>query len=178
HVELNFLALSMWLWGGMFYIWIISLVFYRYSFFALLPQDLTPAYWINMGAMAISVLAGTLLMQNAVDTPLLASVLPFIKGFTVFYWATATWWIPMLLVLTLWRHLVRRFPFVYEPQYWAAVFPLGMYAVATEQMAAVLELPFLNLLPPGVFAATLAAWTFVFVGLLRALGKIALRHRG
>jgi len=22
----------MWLWGGMFYIWIISLIFYRYTF--------------------------------------------------------------------------------------------------------------------------------------------------
>src|SRR5690606_32569155 len=50
-LELNFFALSMWLWGGMFYIWIISLIFYRYSFFAFLPSDLTPPYWINMGAM-------------------------------------------------------------------------------------------------------------------------------
>lgn len=32
-LELNFFALSMWLWGGMLYIWIISLIFYRYTFF-------------------------------------------------------------------------------------------------------------------------------------------------
>ena len=41
HVEqpyrlaMNFLALSMWLWGGMLYIWMMSLIFYRYTFFAL-----------------------------------------------------------------------------------------------------------------------------------------------
>ena len=51
----NYFALSMWLWGGMFYIWIISLIFYRYTFFRFDPDDLAPPYWINMGAMAISV---------------------------------------------------------------------------------------------------------------------------
>ena len=53
-LELNFLALSMWLWGGMLYIWMISLIFYRYTFFRFSPDDLTPPYWINMGAIAIS----------------------------------------------------------------------------------------------------------------------------
>jgi tellurite resistance protein TehA-like permease len=33
-LELNFLALSMWLWGGMLYIWMMSLIFYRYTSFA------------------------------------------------------------------------------------------------------------------------------------------------
>jgi tellurite resistance protein TehA-like permease len=36
-LELNFLALSMWLWGGMLYIWMMSLIFYRYTFFTLEP---------------------------------------------------------------------------------------------------------------------------------------------
>jgi hypothetical protein len=89
----------MWLWGGMLYIWMMSLIFYRYTFFTLEPGDLSPPYWINMGAMAISTLAGSLLILNSPDAPFLLSLLPFIKGFTVFYWATGTWWIPMLLVL-------------------------------------------------------------------------------
>jgi hypothetical protein len=44
-----------------------------------------------MGAMAISAFAGAQLVQNAPDAPFLAAVLPFLKGFTVFYWATGTW---------------------------------------------------------------------------------------
>jgi tellurite resistance protein TehA-like permease len=164
-LELNFFALSMWLWGGMLYIWIISLIFYRHTFFAFSPGDLTPPYWINMGAMAISTLAGARLVQNTPDAPFLASLLPFLKGFTVLYWATGTWWIPMLLVLGVWRHLIRRFPLRYDPLYWGAVFPLGMYTVATKQMAVALELPFLASLPPLVFVAALAAWTLAFVGL-------------
>src|SRR3546814_5827418 len=60
-------------------------------------------YWINMGAMAISTLAGARLIANAPDAPWLDGLLPFLKGFTVFYWATASWWIPMLLALGFWR---------------------------------------------------------------------------
>ena len=41
-LERNFFALSMWLWGGMFYIWIIWQIFHRYSFFALSRSDPTP----------------------------------------------------------------------------------------------------------------------------------------
>jgi tellurite resistance protein TehA-like permease len=171
-LELNFFALSMWLWGGMFYIWIISLIFYRYTFFIFSPGDLTPPYWINMGAMAISTLAGARLVQNTPDAPFLASLLPFIKGFTVFYWATGTWWIPMLLVLGVWRHLIQRFPLRYDPLYWGAVFPLGMYTVATMQMAAALDLPFLAPLSPVAFVAALAAWTLACAGLLWELRKL------
>lgn len=90
-LELNFLALSMWLWGGMLYIWMMSLIFYRYTFFRLASGDLSPPHWINMGAMAISTQAGSLLIINAPDAPFLLSLLPFPKGFTVFYWATGTW---------------------------------------------------------------------------------------
>ncbi len=95
----------MWLGGGMLYIWIISLIFYRYTFLPLDPRQLAPPYWINMGAMAISTLAGTLLVSNAPQSPLLKTLSPFLLGLTLLFWATATWWIPLLVALGIWRHL-------------------------------------------------------------------------
>jgi tellurite resistance protein TehA-like permease len=175
-LELNFLALSMWLWGGMLYIWMISLIFYRYIFFRLSPGDLSPPYWISMGAMAISTLAGSRLIVNSPDAPFLASLGPFLKGFTVFYWATGTWWIPMLLVLAVWRHVYARFPLRYDPLYWGAVFPLGMYAACTFEMARALNLEFLYVLPRYLFYLALAAWAITFVGLLHALAKAVSTH--
>jgi len=174
-LELNFLALSMWLWGGMLYIWMMSLIFYRYTFFAFSPGDLSPPYWINMGAMAISTLAGSLLILNASDAPFLSSLLPFIKGFTVFYWASGSWWIPMLLILGIWRHGYRRFPLTYDPHYWSAVFPLGMYATCTYQMNQALGFDFLQGLPRLFTYLALFAWGLVFWGLLRFLWR-ARRH--
>ena len=183
HVEpahrlaMNFLALSMWLAGGMLYIWIMSLIFYRYTFFALSPGDLSPPYWINMGAMAISTLAGSLLIVNAPDAPLLLSLLPFIKGFTIFYWATGTWWIPLLVILAVWRHGVRRHPLQYDPLYWGAVFPLGMYAASTDEMIEAMGLHFLAFLPPLFFWLGLAAWTAAFFGMAFDVLRRVAAHR-
>jgi tellurite resistance protein TehA-like permease len=168
-LELNLLALSMWLWGGMLYIWMISLIFYRYTFFRFLPDDLAPPYWINMGAMAISTLAGSLLILNAPHAPYLMSLLPFLKGFTVLYWATGSWWIPMLLLLGIWRYVYKRFPFEYDPLYWGVVFPLGMYAACTWQLDRAMQFGFLAELPRIFFYVASAAWGITFAGMLRSL---------
>jgi tellurite resistance protein TehA-like permease len=170
-LELNFFALSMWLWGGMLYIWMMSLIFYRYTFVHFSPDDLTPPYWINMGAMAISTLAGSLLIMNAPDAPFLQSLVPFLKGFTVFYWATGTWWVPMLLVLGVWRYVYKRFPFEYDPLYWGAVFPLGMYSACTFRMAQALSFGFLGVVSSVFLAVALAAWAVTFAGLLFQLAR-------
>jgi len=176
-LELNFFALSMWLWGGMLYIWMMSLIFYRYTFFRLAPGDLTPPYWINMGAMAISTLAGSLLIVNAPEAPFLLSILPFLKGFTIFYWATGTWWVPMLLLLGIWRYVYKRFPLTYSPLYWGAVFPLGMYSASTHELVTALAVDFLDVLAPVFLAAALLAWTATFIGLLRQLARRAAARR-
>jgi tellurite resistance protein TehA-like permease len=164
-----FFCLAMWLGGGMLYIWIISLIFYRYTFFTMSASDLAPPYWINMGAVAISTLAGTALIAAAPASALLGELLPFLKGLTLLFWATATWWIPMLVILGVWRHGYRRFPFAYDPLYWGAVFPLGMYAVATYRLAFVIDAPFLLVIPRVFLVLALGAWTVVLIGLVRSL---------
>ena len=168
---LNFLALSTWLCGGMLYAWIMGLIFYRYTFFRLSAEELTPPYWINMGAMAISTLAGSLLIVNSAEAPLLSSLLPFLRGFTIFYWATGTWWIPMLLVLGFWRYVWHRYPLRYNSVYWAAVFPLGMYAAATHEMVRALDLAFLDWIPQVFFYVAVVAWTAAMAGLVIALAS-------
>ncbi len=167
--EMLFFSLSMWLCGGMLYIWLISLIFYRYTFFRFLPSDLRPPYWINMGAMAISTLAGTTLLLNGSTVDFISELRPFIKGFTVLFWATATWWIPMLLILGYWRHVIKKFRLAYHPLYWGAVFPLGMYTVCTRRLSEVMDLNFLLWIPHVFIWIALAAWGLAFIGLLHSV---------
>jgi tellurite resistance protein TehA-like permease len=164
-----FLALAFWLVGSMLYIWLIVLIFHRILFLPLPPDDLTPPYWINMGAMAISTLAGVGLVGEAPRMPLLTELVPFLKGMTLLFWATATWWIPILLALGVWRHLAKRVPLTYEHGYWAAVFPLGMYTACTQSLIRVFRLPFLEAIPAVFLWIALLAWGLTFAGLVRHL---------
>lgn len=174
-----FASLGFWLAGAMIYIWLISMIFHRWVFLPMSPSDLTPPYWINMGAMAISTLAGVSLVHDADQLPLLVELLPFIKGFTLLFWATATWWIPMLLVLGYWRHLRRRYPLRYEHGYWSVVFPLGMYTVCTQGIQNEFNLPFLGVIPAVSVWVALGAWCLASLGLVwHLLKKLGVRPAG
>jgi tellurite resistance protein TehA-like permease len=166
---LLFLSLCLFLFGGLLYTLIISLIFYRLLFFPLKPEKMAPPYWINMGAVAISTLAGATLLTSGKEVQFLIQLRPFTMGMTLFFWSTATWWIPLLLLLYGWRHLRGEVRFSYDPQYWSLVFPLGMYTTCTFQLANAANLDFLMFIPRYFIFAALLAWILTFAGLVRRI---------
>ena len=167
--QVLFFTLCMFLLGCMLYLLLISLIFYRFTFINLTTVSLTPPYWINMGAVAITTLAGARLILAASDFGLLSETLPFLKGFTLFFWVAGTWWIPLLFMLGIWRHVYKRFPLVYDPQYWGMVFPLGMYTTCTFQLSKAISIEFLLFIPRYFIYIALAAWALAFIGLIRSV---------
>ena len=172
-----FVALCAYLLGAMFYILFIALIVYRWIFLRMEPAKLTPPYWINMGALAITTLAGARLILSSGSWEVLHELKPFTSGFTLFFWATGTWWIPLLVIVGFWRHVIERVPVTYDPQYWSLVFPLGMYTVATFVFANAAGMPFLLIIPRIFVYIAMFAWCITFGGMLFKLGNFCVSSR-
>lgn len=155
-----FIATTTWMAGGILYVSLISLIFYRSVFLPMTPQEYTSPYWINMGAVAISTLAGTQLVLHGSHVEFVADLLPFIKGLTLLFWATAFAWLPQLIALNCWRFLYKKHPFRYSPMDWGMVFPLGMFTVCTIMLAKVLDLSWLQRIPEYFIYIAILAWCF------------------
>lgn len=164
----TFAMLGLYLLGCMLYILIISLIVYRFMFFKIGADEMGPPYWINMGAVAITTLAGANILLKG-NAPFLSDLIPFIKGFTLFFWASGTWWIPLLFILGAWRHLYKKYPLTYHPVYWGLVFPMGMYTVCTFRLAQVMNLEFLMLIPRFFIYIALIAWSVTLYGWIHRL---------
>ncbi|HZX71695.1 MAG TPA: tellurite resistance/C4-dicarboxylate transporter family protein [Rhodanobacter sp.] len=162
-----FAALCLYLVGAALYLILITLIFYRLLFLPLAASGFTPPYWINMGALAITTLAGGLLVMHVPAQLPLGDLVPFVKGFTLFFWATATWWIPLLAILELWRHGLRHVRLRYEVDDWDIVFPLGMYTVGTHALAQALDLDLLRPVSDIGVYISLLAWLLVAAGAVR-----------
>ena len=166
-----FLSLIFYMMGCMLYLNIIVLIFHRLTFIPLTLVEMTPPYWINMGATAITTQAGATLILYSGQSQLLTDLVPYIKGFTLFFWAAGTWWIPLLVVLGIWTYAVKRVPLTYTPQFWGAVFPMGMYTASTFQLARATGQDFLLVIPKMSIYVALVAWTLAFAGMLLQLGR-------
>jgi tellurite resistance protein TehA-like permease len=164
----TYAMLGFYLLGCMFYILIISLILYRFMFFKIEPDEMTPPYWINMGAVAITTLAGANILLNG-NALFLNDLAPFIKGFTIFFWASGTWWIPLLFLLGAWRHIYKHYPLTYHPVYWGLVFPMGMYTVCTFRLAQAMKLDFLLIIPNFFIYIALIAWFATIFGMIYQL---------
>lgn len=162
------LAVGCWAVGVILYLLVAGLVVAVLLAVPVRPAALTPAYWVFMGATAISVLAGAQILRLP-PVPLLAAVRPVVAGLSVVLWAFGTWLIPLLLVLGVWRHAVRRVPLAYEPGWWSIAFPVGMYGVACHELGTALRVPWLVTLGRAQAWAALTVWALVFLAMSVAL---------
>ncbi|PRY14326.1 tellurite resistance protein TehA-like permease [Pontibacter ummariensis] len=169
--QVLFFTLSMWLLGLMLYVILITLIVYRLTFFPTTPREITPPYWVNEGAVGITALAGAFFMQHISSTTGFTGFLPFIKGISLLAWATATWWIPVIVLLEIWKYLIKKTTLKYTPKYWALVFCVGGYTVATFKLSKTLSAPYLQPIPELFIYISFAVWAIVLLGMCLGIVK-------
>lgn len=160
------LAVAFWGIGVVLYLMLVGLVTVSLLDDATAPHALSPTYWVYMGATAITVLAAAKMLELPAGLPVFVSTRPVISGIAFLLWAFGTWWIPLLLVFAVWRHLVRGASVGYRPTLWSMVFPLGMYAAASENYGRATGLGFMVAIARVEVWVGFAAWVAVAVAMV------------
>lgn len=173
--ELAILAVFSWSVGIFLYAAAGVFVGARMLMYELRPIDLTPPYWVAMGATAITVVAGARIVQMA-DAPMVDATRGLIAGASVFFWAFGTWLIPPLLAAGYWRHYRHNIPLRYESALWSVVFPLGMYGVGSSFLGEANHLPIVATIGYWQVWVALAAWTVTAVAMAFHVGSSLTGH--
>lgn len=169
-------AAACWAVGVILYLLIAGLVAAALLAFPVRPAELTPAYWVGMGAAAISVLAGAQIMRLPPGS-LPAPGPAVVTGLSVMLWAFGSWLVPLLVIAGVWRHVRCRVPLAYDPAMWAIVFPVGMYGVASHELGAALSVPWLVALGRDEAWVALGVWAAVLLALAGTAARPAGRGR-
>jgi len=139
------LAIALLVFAICLYLLMTGLVIWRVCHDPSAPELFQPDIWILMGGAAIATLAGDHIHKAGVDA---------IKPVTVVTWMVASAWIPLLIVVS-----TRLRP----GNWWAAVFPLGMYSSATFATAAETGWRTLTTVSLVFFWIALTAWIIAAV---------------
>lgn len=164
-------AIVAWASGVALYLFKSTLIATRLAHAGPGPTGTRAAYWVAMGAAAISVLAAALIVRvpGAAAGP---DARPALTDVGMVLWAAASALYLVLAVVTaLWWRRTRSRP-GYQPSTWVIVFPLGMYAVASWQLGAATGLAFLHRVGAAAVVPAALAWA----GTAAALGASVVRR--
>lgn len=139
------------------------------------PKDLDAPYWVTMGALAITIVAGSRILDLD-DSPLLEATRVLVGASSALLWAIATWLVPALVAAGIWRHAVHRVPMTYSAGLWSMVFPVGMYAVASIYLGRSDHVPPIEWIGLHWHWIALTVWGIVFVAMVTSFVR-TLRSR-
>lgn len=159
---------ALWGVGVVLYLLVGTLVTLRLITRPNRPEGLSPTYWIFMGATAISVLAGSNLLKLPDAFPAIAAMRGFLTGANFILWSAGLWWVPLLIIFGIWRHVVHHHHLRYETALWSIVFPLGMLATASMVFGRVQGMPVVEGIGHVVVWAAVPAWLVAVVLMVAA----------
>jgi len=143
-------------WGAGFftYLALLAICTYRLILHSILPNTLAPTLWINLGPIG----AGTVALYNIVKNTMF--ITDSAKGpllvFGMLFWGSGMWWFMIAALMTL--HYLRKVGLPYTPSWWAFIFPLGAYVIATYKVALVTSSTTIYCVGALLYALLLLLW--------------------
>ncbi|NPA47934.1 MAG: C4-dicarboxylate ABC transporter [Thermococci archaeon] len=150
-------------WGAGFFLYLVlyAVVTLRLIRHELLPPQMAPLIWMNLGPIGASVTALIALINNS---SFAVSKGPFLV-FAFFLWGLGFWWLVMATALTV--HYIRNLSLPYSLSWWAFIFPLGAFTSASNEIGAALGLNLMRLFGYALLWCLLVLWSVTFVKTLR-----------
>ena len=170
-----FISLFAFFLGVMLYLMLAPIVLYRLLFYPVTPGEVLPTYWVNAGAAAITTFAALVLSDAIKGDILFSGFYPVVYGIAFLFWATASFWIPIVFMMEVWRYVIKRSPLKYTAAFWSMVFPLGMYCVCTHKLAETISLPGLQNISKIFLYLSWLAWLGTLIGLFIYLVRIIIK---
>ncbi len=139
--------------GFFLFIFISAIIFVRLSQYPLPPAEWTPSFGILLSAVGLAVIAIIDTANNANNLGILASVDSAYLGAAII-WGFGIWVIGIIAMICFYH--IRRGGFPYSLGWWAFIFPLAAYTIASQKIA-------------GIYTTPLTYWFSVFLTILLVL---------
>lgn len=150
--------------GSLLFIIVMTVVFARYIFHPLPPSHLAPTLWVGIAPTSImTILALKLVKPLSVffqATPEMEGILNFVsRPIAVSLWGFAFFWLLLTFFVTLKVHQNSPLPFALS--WWAFVFPIGAFTVATGVLYQAIPAAFFLWIGLGALTALFGIWLVV-----------------
>lgn len=171
-MHLIVICYALWAFSAPLALSLLVILLLRLSLHKLPPSDMAATSWLAMGPIGTAALGLLLLGQNAPavfaatgmpDIGITAKGLGIIGG--TILWGYGIWWLLLAVAVTE-RHLREGMPF--NIGWWAFTFPLGVFALATLNLAAQTHLEFIRII--GAILVGMLTLFWIIVSFLTILG--------
>ncbi|GJQ57945.1 MAG: hypothetical protein D8M57_00955 [Candidatus Scalindua sp. AMX11] len=137
---IQYFSFALWSVGTFLYLMFMAFMIWRLVFYPVTHDTELSSYWLITGAAAVTTMAGVALYQQVQMTggPF-AELLPFLKGFSLFFWFIGLWWLPFLIILVIRKQICGSWKLPFNVGYWEIVLSLSLYATGTKQLTGLFD---------------------------------------
>jgi len=137
-------SFALWSVGTFLYLIFMTLMIWRLVFYPVTRDTELSPYWMNTGAAAVTtVVCAALHQQVQMTGGPFAELLPFLKGFSLFFWSIGLWWLPFLIILAVRKQVQGSWAMPFSVGYWEIVLSLCLYAAGTKQLTGLFDEQFI-----------------------------------